>query len=130
MSAARKATRRPRGRTEHLPEIGYSEDTADRIRAFLSSVRPKRDAGDYPADVFEDVRPLIERVALSARGEGPPTARLSLAQCADVLELFTMMEPIDAEHWWEDPKGSPSHLCGFLFVLDTLIASLRKGAQP
>jgi hypothetical protein len=65
-------------------------------------------------------------MALSARGTDSPPARLSKEQCADVLLLLQVMEPVDAARWWDDPDDSPSHVCGFLAVLETLERSLRE----
>jgi hypothetical protein len=131
--SARKATRRPRAHSvdEFLPAIGISDNTGHRIRAFLASVRPLRGVADVECDDrYQRGRALIERMAISAKGEGKPSIVLSATHCADVLRFLHHVEPLEPQRWWEDPDDSPSHLVGFMFVLQTLEKSLRwKGEK-
>jgi hypothetical protein len=114
-----------------LPPIGMSDKTADRIRAFLMSVRPLRGVADVDGgDKYQRGRVLIERMAMSAKDEDHPSIALSPTHCADVLLFLSSIEPFEPATWWSDPKDSPSHVIGFVFVLRTLERSLRsKEAQ-
>ena len=114
-----------------LPPIGASDQTADRIRAFLMSVRPLQGVADIEGgEKYQRGRALIERMALSAKEEEDPTIVLSPQHCADVLSFLRNIEPLAPRTWWEDPADAPSHVVGFVFVLRTLECSLRsKEAQ-
>lgn len=110
-------------RPSHLPPLGYSDDTGPRIRAYLASVLPLGRSG-----VDEDYkrgRVLIERMALSARGEDDPRIELSAEDCADVLAFVRDSVPFDESTWFDEREDSPSHLCGLQFVLASVIDNLR-----
>lgn len=107
------------------PGPGYSDDTAPRIRAYLASMRPLLGGGAADSEEYHRGRSLIERLALSARGEDAPILALSRSQCADVLHFIWRSEPIEPAGWWEDPEDAPSHVVGFDFVLQALESSLR-----
>ena len=110
-----------------LPPIGASDQTADRIRAFLMSVRPLQGVADIEGGGrYQRGRALIERMALSAKEEEDPTIVLSPLHCADVLKFLSSVEPLEPQTWWQDPDDAPSHLVGFEFVLRTLERSLRS----
>lgn len=103
-----------------------SDNTADRIRAYLASARPMRGVADLAGDDrYQRGRSVIERMALSAPGTEMPTLKLTAAQCADVLYFVARVEPVEPRAWWEDPDDAPSHLCGLMFVLDTVADALR-----
>jgi hypothetical protein len=104
-------------------------DTGPRIFAFLWSVRPQRGCDTNDDDEFHRGRALIERLALSAPGEGEPRMRLTQAQSADVVHFLARIEPFEPRDWWNDPEGQPSHFCGFTMVLDSIEDSLRAGRR-
>src|SRR5580700_11009502 len=86
-----------------------SEDTADRIRAYLASVCPLSGCDVSAArtytgadDYYQRGRSLIERLALSARGTHDPTLQLTATQAADVLYFIHNSEPIAPRTWWVD----------------------------
>jgi hypothetical protein len=116
-----RATTRP-------AEIGYTDDTAPRIRAYLASMRPLRGSeGDiHYEDSYQRGRSLIERLALSAHDTDSPTLRLSAEQCADVLHFIANSEPLEPATWWRDPKEAPSHVVGFMIIVNALKDSLRS----
>jgi hypothetical protein len=122
LSKPTRATAPPRSPTSEE----YFEETAQRIRAYLASVRPLRDSADLPgSEPYQSGRSLIERLALSARGTEAPTLRLTAAQCADVVHFVRCSEPLERSTWWSDPKRGPSHWVGFIFVLEAVEESLR-----
>lgn len=107
-------------------ENGYTDDTGPRIRAYLASVRPRRGvAGVGEEEEYQRGRSLIERVALSAHGDGSPTLRLTATQCADVVNFVRQSDPVTPRTWWSEPADAPSHLVGLCFVLDAVESSLR-----
>jgi hypothetical protein len=109
--------------------IHHSEDTADRIRAYLASVRPLRGV-EFEDTPYQRGRSLIEQLALSADGTEQPTLRLSTLECADVVFFVAKSEPIQDRNWWLEPTDAPSHLVGLKFVLGAVEASLRdKGKR-
>jgi hypothetical protein len=104
----------------------YTDDTGPRIRAYLASVRPLRGVSGLGDDQrYQRGRSAIERLALSAAGEDSPTHRLSVSQCADVAYFVSSSEPLDARHWWQEPRNAPSHVVGFHMVMDAVEAALR-----
>lgn len=107
---------------------GYTDRTADRLRAYLASVRPLRGvAGIAESDEYQRGRALIESMALAAgRADEWPSLRLSVAQCADVLHFVYESEPVNARAWWSDPTEAPSHVCGYLMALGCVEGSLRR----
>lgn len=107
-----------------LPASGASDKTADRIRAFLASVRPW---DDFHVDArFHRGRALIDRMAMIATDTETPTLELSAAQCADVIQFLHHVEPFEPLTWWKDPEDAPSHLCGLSLVMQVLENNLRK----
>ncbi|MGO9592984.1 MAG: hypothetical protein ACLQFF_12565 [Steroidobacteraceae bacterium] len=109
---------------------GYSDNTADAVRAYLASLQPV-DGCDLTDDKsYWNGRVLIERIALSAKGEDVPTLRLSVSECADVLRFIHCSQPVRRSAWWRDPPGKPSHLIGFIMVLQVLENSLRAVGRP
>jgi hypothetical protein len=116
--------------------LDYSDDTDDRVRAFVAALQPL--GGLAVAEMFPEYsrgRALIERVAQRAKGKGdaPLAATLSPSECADVLRFISQSEPIEPENWWQDPKGAPSHLVGFIEVLQAIEKNLRAntaGRRP
>jgi hypothetical protein len=105
-----------------------SWNTADRIRAYLASMRPL-EAGEWREDIEAGIQrghSLIERLALSAKGEDQPTMKLSPAQCADVLTYMSCVEPIDGASWWDSDLDIVSHICGYNAILDAMSDSLRE----
>ena len=108
--------------------LGASDKTADRIRAFLMSVRPLRDA--LPAadqqDAYQLGRVTIERMANASQGTDDPDIVVTLSEAADVLSFLSWIEPFEPSNWWADPENAPSHVCGLEFVLRTLERSLRS----
>jgi hypothetical protein len=115
-----------------LPACRSNDDTDRRILAFLASMQPLR-GGSGEVEEFHRGRSIIERMAISAEGDGEPTIRLTAEHCADVLKYLAGVEPLEPLTWWQDPPDSPSHLVGFQFVLHVLEANLREateGAQP
>jgi hypothetical protein len=125
-----KSTHASVKRSGRLPPVGYSEDTSARIYAYLASVRPLRGVADLgQREDFQRGRALIERMAMSAQGMDPPRLYLGRSYCADVLRFISQTEPLEPRDWWNDPEGSPSHVVGFNFVLQTLADSLDKGER-
>ena len=111
--------------------LGASDETADRIRAFLMSVRPLRGASHVAdLDEYQCGRVTIERMANASHDTDEPEIVVTLSEAADVLKFLTWVEPFEPDHWWKDPENAPSHVCGLGFVLRTLERSLRsKEAQ-
>lgn len=114
MSAAKK-----------LPAVGYSDDTAPRILAYLISMKPLEGCTLDGKDGHHRGRSLIERLAMSASGEDSPKMRLTPAQCVDVLQFMMFSEPVAPDSWWTDPKDAPSHVVGYYFVLGALKDGVR-----
>ena len=110
---------------------GASDQTADRIRAFLMSVRPLRGASHVAdLDEYQRGRVTIERMANASHDTDEPDFVVTHSEAADVLKFLTWTEPFEPSNWWTDPEDAPSHVCGLGFVLRTLERSLRsKEAQ-
>jgi hypothetical protein len=106
------------------PEIGYSDDTDARIRAFLASMQCLFDE-DEVYEGFHRGRSVIERIARSATGADDPKIRLSLNNCRDVLHFLAQVQPREPIGWWKDPEDAPSHVVGLQLVLFALKASLE-----
>jgi hypothetical protein len=100
-----------------------SDDTAERLRAFLASIRPRRDVEFSDDEFLYQGRALIEQLAASSIECGMPTLRLTRKQCVTVLEFMSSCEPIDLKNWWLD-KNSISHVCGYMKVLQALAESV------
>jgi hypothetical protein len=100
------------------------DQTGRRILAYLASVMP-RDGGAVLPD-YHKGRSVIEHMALSARGDGDPTLKLSATDCANVLYFVQCSAPIEPRTWWDDPKDSPSQVVGFCTVLGVLNDNLRR----
>lgn len=111
------------------PPAGYSDATADRIRAYVASMRPRAGVVYLDDEIEESIRrghALVERLAQSASGEDLPTLPISLRDCADVIAFIESVDPIERRTWWSDPEHAPSHVCGFLLLLHALERSLRE----
>lgn len=107
------------------------DHTRERIRAFVHSMRPLRGVADlWVQDVYQQGRALIERLADSAQGEKEPTLRLTVEECAAVLDYFSTVEPFEPGTWWDNPEGEPSRHCGLVAVMDAMRDSLRAGGEP
>jgi hypothetical protein len=102
-----------------------NEDTAPRLLAYLASVRPLRGCDD---ESYDRGRGLIMRMAMSVSGEDLPSLRMSAQQVADVVHFIRDSEPIKSQGWWSESGNGPSHLAGFVFVLDALERNLRSWA--
>jgi hypothetical protein len=90
-------------------------------------MRPLRGVADVTeSEEYQRGRSTIERLALSAVGEGSPSLRLTAAECADVLHFMHFSEPVKPKTWWEDPIDEPSHVVGYYMLLYTLDRSLRR----
>jgi hypothetical protein len=101
------------------------DGTANRLRAYLASMQPLR-GSDGDDDIYQRGRSLIERMAISSRGDQLPSIRLTARQCADVLHFIATSEPIEPRTWWKDPENAPSHVVGFGFVLWAIHDYLTK----
>jgi hypothetical protein len=102
------------------------DNTRDRIRAFIHSMRPLRGVADLAQDDdYQCGRALLERLADSAEGEDYPALRFNTEQCAQVCMYLRSIEPFAPGNWWDDPEGAPSHTCGFQFVVGAIADSLR-----
>lgn len=110
-------------RPGQAPPLDYSDDTGPRIRAYLASVLPLGRSGED--EDYKRGRVLIERMALSARGEDDPRIELSAEDCADVLAFVRDSVPFDESTWFDEREDSPSHLCGLQFILASVIDNLR-----
>jgi hypothetical protein len=104
---------------------GYSDRTADAVRAYLASMRPLKGCDFFDDKSYWTGRMLIERIALSAKGEDAPQLKLSVRECADVLRFIHSPAPVKRWNWWRDPPVAPSHLVGFVMVLQAIEDSLR-----
>jgi hypothetical protein len=109
--------------------IAALDSTANRLRAYLASMRPLGDS-NADDDAYQRGRSLIERMAISSCEDHAPSIRLTAGQCADVLHFIRTSEPIEPRTWWQDPKNAPSHVVGFMFVLWTMQDSLSRRARP
>ena len=78
---------------------------------------------------YQRGRELIERMAISARNNDPPSLKLSMIECADVLHFVTCSEPRDPPGWW-DPDTAPSPVVGFYCILQCVEASLLRPNPP
>lgn len=133
VSAANKRQRpsrlNPSRNQSATPPPGYSDASADRLRAYLASMRPRVGVAILSDDIDKDLehgRALVESLAQSARDTEPPALALSARDCADVLAFMASVDPIEPRTWWRDPENAPSHVCGFLILLDALERSLRE----
>ena len=102
--------------------------TAGRLRAYLASVRLLRgvELGIAASDRYQRGRSLIERMAICTRECDEVTMKLSPVQCADVLNFVNNSEPIEPRTWWSDSDDGPSHVVGFVSVLEAVENSLRQ----
>jgi len=119
-----------RSRREPAPSLYREEfDHTDlRIRAYLARVVPLE--GISVSHEYHRGRSLIERMALSAIGDGPPRLQLCLADCADVLEFMRSSEPgVQTNIWLRDPPDAPSHQVGWRLVLDAVMSALRTHSK-
>jgi hypothetical protein len=100
-------------------------DAANRIRAYLTSMRP------LPGEMRPDIEKqyyqgmgLIAQLSLSVGDDDMPSLRLSPSQCADVLTFMHHSNPIDLERGWTD-ENRVSHVCGWSIVLASMADGLR-----
>jgi hypothetical protein len=80
-------------------ELFASSKKADRLRAYLASVRQLRGTV-FTAEIDERIyrgRSLVERLALSAEDEGMPDLELSSTEVADVLCFISCVEPVSRQ---------------------------------
>lgn len=130
--ATKHSTRRRAAHTSPaLPEKppGLASDlTADRIRAYLASLRSLRGVS-WRKDI-EQMRQRgaasIERLASSAEGTDEPALMLSSSEGADILRFVSTCEPIEPRTWWAQPLSETSRACGFFFVLEAVERCLRR----
>jgi hypothetical protein len=129
--ASAKSTRAAQAHSRNRsagPPSGYSDATADRIRAYLASVQPR--VGVVVSDPIDKQlqrgRDQVERLAQSASDTDAPALRLSASACADVLAFMESVDPIEPRTWWRDPGNAPSHICGYLILLSALERSVRE----
>jgi hypothetical protein len=115
--------------SEPLPRVDPSDKTADRICAFLASVRGMSGFDVEGEEGVRRGRAIIQRMAIAATGEEDPNIELTPSHCADVLQFLRVIEPVSPTDWWQDPVDAPSHLAGFSFVLAALENNLRALAQ-
>lgn len=111
------------------PQPKSSEGTAERIRAFLSSVRPIEDIGiDYG---YISGRDAIEGLAASCpggAGADRPTLQLTTQQAANVVEFLWESRPRQPATWWAEPTDGPNHVCGWQEVMFSLERCLEAAA--
>jgi hypothetical protein len=67
-------------------------------------------------------------MAMSVSGDDLPSLRMSAEQVADVLHFIRDSEPLKPRGWWAEPEKGPSHIAGFVFVLDAVERNLRSWA--
>lgn len=105
-----------------------SDDTDERLYAYLASIRPIRGVIylDDLVEVHQRGRALIERMAQNSEDTEPSKLRLTASECADVLRMISDYEPIKPETWWTEEPGTTSHVIGFMDVMECLAASLRE----
>jgi hypothetical protein len=110
----------------------HPDRTDNRLRAYIASMRPLRGCcwREEIEEIHQRGRVLIERLAISARGDGDPEFLLKADECADVLRYMASLEPLDPRAWWRDPSDGPSHVVGFNLLLRALERSLREIAAP
>jgi hypothetical protein len=101
------------------------DDTAPRLLAYLASMRALRGADMSEDEAYIRGRALIEAMAMSASGDEPPRVRMSAEQCADILHFIYHSEPRKPGGWWKDPAEGPSHVVGFVYVIDAVERNLR-----
>jgi hypothetical protein len=105
-----------------------NDDTAPRLLAYLASVRPLKGWDSSEDERYDRGRCLIERMALTARGDDAPRLRMSAEQAADVLYFVHSSEPRKPTSWWKDTARGPSPVVGFVYVLNAVEANLRSWA--
>jgi hypothetical protein len=106
-----------------------TDGTMYRILAFLASVRPIRGSADSADEDYYRGRSIIERMAISSEDTDSPTIKLTAEHCASVLQFLANVEPFEPKTWWQDSDEGPSHLVGYVFVLQTLRANLQPAEE-
>lgn len=105
--------------------VHQSLDTGRRIFAYLHSLKFMDMDSSEP--VGRHGREILERLAIDSVGrEEEPDARLTPAECIDVLEFMAVTQPKDLDGWLRERDAEPSVHCGLLAVLNVLVDSLRS----
>jgi hypothetical protein len=106
------------------------DGTVGAMFAYVASMRPLRGVADVEGRVeYQRGRSLIQRLGISATGDGMPTLALSPRDCADILYFMHYSEPVESERWWEDPAQGPSHVLGMNIALQVIEKSLRQAGD-
>lgn len=124
-----RITAMPTRKTRAAP-ARCSDATADRLRAYIASMRPLRGVDLDDDDRYQRGRALIERLAIAAGDTNTdPALRLTARDCADVLAFIAASEPLEPATWWDDPPEGPSQVAGFYLLVRGLEPSLRAIRQ-
>jgi hypothetical protein len=107
----------------------WPDGTRVRLFAYLLSIKPL-DAELCPGIQarYDRGSNLVRKLALSAVGTSPPRLKLSADQAADILTFMHCSEAVEPATWWLD-KGTVSHVCGFVTVLEAIEATLRRRSR-
>ena len=102
-----------------------SEETFDRIRAYLDSMR--RLQGCATSSTYEAGRAAIIWIGAQCRGNesAMPNVELSGKACADILDFIGGSEPLEPATWWDDPPDAASPVCGLQAVLYAVECNMR-----
>ena len=102
-----------------------SDDTTDRIRAFLDSMQRLRGCATHQA--YDDGRATVVWIGAQCQGKGSamPDVDLSAKACADVLRYLGGSEPVNPPTFWDDPPDAASPSCGLQAVLYALECNMR-----
>ncbi|MET0984867.1 MAG: hypothetical protein ABW034_05605 [Steroidobacteraceae bacterium] len=92
------------------------------IRAYLASVKPLRGCRWCDNAAFHAGRTAIEQLAM-AYLSGDDTLDPTLAQCADMLEYLSSVEPVDPRI---DYASGGVETCGWIAVLKYVQTSMRE----
>lgn len=119
-------------KTSNLASVAPTYDanceyTRERIYAYLLAVRPFAGLSqENLPDGHERGRKVIQAIADSSFEDRRPTKRLTIEQCADVIEFIQHSEPRDPVAFHKDPRNAPSAQVGLLLVFNAVEASLRR----
>jgi hypothetical protein len=102
-----------------------NSDTCRQIVTYLGAVRTTGE----PAEDGESqrARELIQRLALNSVEEDYPTTKLTLDECAQIVDFARITEPRDPKKFFS--PASPDAQRGFLAVLGCVTDNLRAAAQ-